>query len=587
MKKLNSSSLLIIFIFLQINVHSAIRYVKAGNPTPIPPYTSWATASDSIQKCINVCVPGDTIYLSEGVFEEQVFMIPGLAIIGSGMLTTIIDCSEVAPWQGATRVVYMQDSCKISDLTLKIRRYIPEIVGGISARDLIKININNIYFDATRYGVSASDAKVYNCIFYWSGTTMTSASIEQPYQINFYNNYLIGVGDYAYLSGNTNGQPCKVDLHNNVISLKRYAQIMDNGWSSLFTTYFRNNIVLGYENQEHIVRPLGTISKNTEITNNLFYINHEYGFNIYGNCKMHNNIFYKIPKLFREAGDGLSFRYNALWQSDIRGWYDSTNIIAYPMVYKMTGIPEQVDGRLQKYSPLIDAGNPGILDPDSSRSDIGPAGGVYGMIYEYADLPPVVPENVTLKANDTLRTLEIKWNPNYEVDFRSYYLYKDTVDNFIADSTKLLLETADTCAILPVPFNGFGQAFYRLRSVDSQGNLSEAGKTVGYVVTGVDGNEPGSNENKLYDIYPNPTAGKIVIPYRIKEESKVRIVIFDIKGEVIEKTEVEKPGGYYEYEYAIREKEKASGIYIVLLEIHNPEKGILIYSEVKKAVLLK
>ncbi|QOJ28982.1 MAG: hypothetical protein HRU80_08855 [Ignavibacteriales bacterium] len=38
-----------------------------------------------------------------------------------------------------------------------------------------------------------------------------------------------------------------------------------------------------------------------------------------------------------------------------------------------------------KVFPLIDAGDPAILDLDGTRSDIGPYGGPYGMVYEYED----------------------------------------------------------------------------------------------------------------------------------------------------------------------------------------------------------
>ena len=65
-------------------LNATIRYVsKTGNSTP--PYTTWETAADSIQKCINICVFGDTIYVANGVYQEQVVMIPGLALIGAGM----------------------------------------------------------------------------------------------------------------------------------------------------------------------------------------------------------------------------------------------------------------------------------------------------------------------------------------------------------------------------------------------------------------------------------------------------------------------------------------------------------------------
>jgi hypothetical protein len=71
-------------LFLTGTISKAtVRYVsKTGSSTP--PYTSWATAADSIQKCINICVFGDTIYVANGVYEEQVVMIPGLSLIGAG-----------------------------------------------------------------------------------------------------------------------------------------------------------------------------------------------------------------------------------------------------------------------------------------------------------------------------------------------------------------------------------------------------------------------------------------------------------------------------------------------------------------------
>ncbi|OQY70610.1 MAG: hypothetical protein B6D44_15405, partial [Ignavibacteriales bacterium UTCHB2] len=67
-----------------------VRYVSTtGSSTP--PYTSWETAADSIQKCINICSFGDTVYVANGVYKEQVVMIPGLSLIGGGMDSCLIN----------------------------------------------------------------------------------------------------------------------------------------------------------------------------------------------------------------------------------------------------------------------------------------------------------------------------------------------------------------------------------------------------------------------------------------------------------------------------------------------------------------
>src|SRR3972149_11870443 len=100
MSKCNNKSyqtlflLLTLLIFLltaySLPLNATIRYVsKTG--LSIPPYITWETAADSIQKCINISVFGDTIYVANGVYEEQVVMIPGLSLIGAGTDSCIVD----------------------------------------------------------------------------------------------------------------------------------------------------------------------------------------------------------------------------------------------------------------------------------------------------------------------------------------------------------------------------------------------------------------------------------------------------------------------------------------------------------------
>ncbi len=74
-------------------LYATIRYVsKTGSSTP--PYTNWATAADSIQKCINICEDGDTIYVANGVYYESLVVNKILTLIGSSMDSTIVDGSN-------------------------------------------------------------------------------------------------------------------------------------------------------------------------------------------------------------------------------------------------------------------------------------------------------------------------------------------------------------------------------------------------------------------------------------------------------------------------------------------------------------
>ncbi|MBK6682169.1 MAG: hypothetical protein IPG53_20325 [Ignavibacteriales bacterium] len=86
----------LLILFLNVPGYSTIRYVKAGNPTPVAPYTTWATASDSIQKVVDICLSGDTILLGIGVYTELVVSDSvgrHLTILGIDVDSCIIDIS--------------------------------------------------------------------------------------------------------------------------------------------------------------------------------------------------------------------------------------------------------------------------------------------------------------------------------------------------------------------------------------------------------------------------------------------------------------------------------------------------------------
>src|SRR3972149_5324967 len=104
--------LLFTFIFTLLSFpfsEATIRYVShEGSNTP--PYTSWETAADSIMSAINISEFGDTIYVANGVYEEQIIMIPGLTLIGAGMDSTIIDTRQLVQPTDFF-VVVIKDAC--------------------------------------------------------------------------------------------------------------------------------------------------------------------------------------------------------------------------------------------------------------------------------------------------------------------------------------------------------------------------------------------------------------------------------------------------------------------------------------------
>jgi len=103
--------LLSLLIFNCSFLIATVRFVShTGNSTP--PFITWETAADSIQKCINICVFGDTIYVANGIYKEQVVMISGLSLIGAGTDSCVIDTRQLLTLQNY-KTIDMKNSCLV------------------------------------------------------------------------------------------------------------------------------------------------------------------------------------------------------------------------------------------------------------------------------------------------------------------------------------------------------------------------------------------------------------------------------------------------------------------------------------------
>ena len=301
-------------------------------------------------------------------------------------------------------------------------------------------------------------------------------------------------------------------------------------------------------------------------------------------------------------------KYNCLWDnsSNYSGFTntDTTNIYRLPMVVNDDSTQGELDFHLQMFSPLIDRGDPNILDKDSSRSDIGLYGGPFGESYNYPDLPPRVPVNLTAYHTFDSSAILIKWNKNRESDLNHYNLYRDTTENFTADSTTFVISVTDTFYLHIIPV-GITNLYFKLTAVDNQGNESEPSDELHVFLTGIVNNGKFTiNNYKLFQNYPNPFNPSTKIGYRLKERGYVKLYVYDIKGELVETLVNQyQESGYYEVEFrggksenghqrlevgSLRSKVNslASGVYIYQIMVKN-EKDIPVFSDIKKMVLLK
>jgi hypothetical protein len=579
------------FLFAFSFTHATIRYVsKTG--LSIPPYTSWETAADSIQECINISVFGDTIYVANGVYKERVNMIPGLTLLGSGMDSCLIDSREFNYVNGFYTIEVV-DSCFLSDFRILVQDI--DHGSGIVMKD---------------------GARVENCWIQeaYEGIAILAGTQFKP---SAYKNIMLQVKN-----GITNVFAHSI-IEENIIYAEEKGLVSQINSSPIYI----NNLIIF----ENVIGQMGFADYGgviSTLNNNLCYGRGAYGFSTYGNDTIKNNIVIgaggnwgvgiigagfisenthienALTGLYYDVGGGSQpiFRYNNMWnnQTDFQNFTpDTTNIFSDPMFIN----PDSMNFHLQKYSPLIDAGDPNIMDVDSSRSDIGLYGGPYGESYIYLDLPPRPPINFTAQVDSSIITLS--WNRNTEADFSHYNLYRDTIKNFTIDSTKLVASITDTFYLHFIPTN-VESLYFKLTAVDNQGNESSPSEEISVLLVSVKGEWQTVNNYILYQNYPNPFNPSTKIGYRLKERGYVKLYIYSITGELVSVlVNQTQEAGYYEVEFNVGQDSSpvlASGIYIYQIMVRSidsglsenergPSKpgpnGIPVFTDIKKMVYVK
>jgi hypothetical protein len=611
-KKYYQALLLLLLIAYSLQLNATVRYVsKTGNSTP--PYLTWETAADSIQKCITVCVFGDTIYVANGVYQEQVVMIPGLSLIGAGMDSCFIDTRQLVTSQNY-RCVETADSSLFTGFNILVYNNSNWGIGiAIDGKSLVTLN----KISRGNFGVlNGSSAVIYNNIFdnVSQGTRLfnsnaivrnnsiyidpnSQSTVRAGIYIEaFYNNYQ-PIVDSNYIEsvhyGIYKSFGARPIIKNNVVLLPQ-----DGEWaiflSTSDSTYIYNNLILNDAGSSGIgnygVQYLQVV--NNYITGNSTSIGMEitsYNY-VKNNIVTNNNI-----GVDKSGSLNLIFQYNNVWNNSInyQGLTpDTTNLSVDPMIVNDDSTQGELDFHLQAYSPLIDAGDSTILDRDGSRSDIGLYGGPYGESYTYQDLAPKPPRG--LFANVDTSFIELTWQKNTEADFNHYNLYKDTTSNFTIDSTKLVTSLTDTFYFHIIP-QGVERLYFKLTGVDNQENESNPSEEVAVILVSVKNEWKPVNNYVLYQNYPNPFNPTTTIGYKLKERAYVKLYVYDVKGELIEVLVNQyQEAGYYEVEFngdgkadLIKVKNPfVSGVYLCQIIVQS-EKGIPVYSDMIKMVLLK
>ena len=605
------------------NVHGTIRYVKAGNPTPQPPYTSWATASDSIQKCVNVCQRGDTIYVGSGVYREYLRNIPPfLTIVGEEMESTVINCSGLKSTNSFRKsAVELADSLTVLNLTL--------IGNSTEINDsLIKIAFEDNPLSGIASGILVRYCKLINFL---SGVSLARGVIGNTIMRDVHTFLLTSIDanniDSIKLCDNVLVHPL-YSMENFIINYLKYPNILitnnifikpfqsSSFYSQLYSNIFSINPIVEFSNNLFYTRSYnndintfvpanGTMS----FFNNVFCISEgparEYRKDFMvssGNVTFTNNVVYGFDKGIWNSSPNLKVNNNCFWNvpTPISGTQpplvNSGNLYVNPMFVKDYGDFPDIDFHLQMYSPLIDAGDSTILDRDGTRSDIGFYGGPYGESYTYQDYAPRVPARVKLRSTGTQGIYELSWRPNTESDLNRYEVYADSTRGFTPDTTKMIWNGTDTLFnfVHKKPYNK--PVFFKVKAVDNQNLKSDASEETGIVPVSVDEGDIISEDYHLYQNYPNPFNPSTTIEYKLKTRSRVRLDIYNSSGELV-KTMInkEQEGGYYSLTVNAEDLAApgsksggvASGVYIYRINVVESERDIPVYIQSRKMLFVK
>jgi len=531
------------------------------------PYDTWATAADTVARAVEAAAEWDTILIAAGHYvSDTIMMKRGQMLKGAGIDSTILDTLPPS----VQYAIYAADSCIVSDFTMRDltgflsraaqvsaasrRQLIPN--GGIRVIGDKALLVTRVRFDSLNSGVGASftnqsqtgrrviiDECEFNrfsqaiqglfalleiraCTFRWDRTANLGVIQADHSELTVENCKFWGYDPLTDVDGTDAINTFKTDpivIRNNLFysAMRGFAlflNVQDGLTDSMTLGIVENNTFVRNLNQMGADRP-GFVFRNN--------------ISVWDRSGTATGPFY--------AGNVVG-EYNITWDNspwdsgviqpqdtipnDIPGNHDNRNTL--PM------FEDTLAFLLQAFSPAIDAGDPSILDPDGSRSDIGYTGGPGGFSYPYLDLAPAVPGGLEGTASDS--QIVLAWRGNHEADFGHYELFRDSLPISVADSALLLATmSADSDHVDGGVVSGKAY-YYRLRAVDKQGNASGLSNEVQFITAGIgEDRDPILPEAFTFrQNFPNPFNASTRLILTVHSPGYLRIAVYNVAGRTVE-----------------------------------------------------
>jgi hypothetical protein len=572
--------LLLFVLAIPISIALADYHYASHEGSNEYPYTSWATAADSIIKAVEAADAGDTVYVGSGTYYENVLVLDSIAVIGVGW-----DSSVVIQGDSDIFVFAISEDCLLEGLHIRDGR-----VGAYFGpmQDYRGVTIRNCKFtnneDAVYGGLS--DATIIDNLFQDNETGINLFDAQTTPLIQ--NNIILNS-----TSDNIHGFWIGADIRNNVIAYSGGRGV--DIWHP-YRFNVSNNLFYANTNPQTSHYQLALYDyqyppiEGGSVTNNTFIpcgpLTRGMGIGEADSVVIINNILFKPYKPLSIEGHYLYFGYNDIYNNTYPSTIEVDDSVIEHNIDENPMLTSYDDGvRLQRYSPCIDAGHPDILDVDSTRSDIGYTGGPEGISYEYQDLAPERPDTLLITVSGD--SVYLDWPPNDEADINSYNLYKDTQPDFPLITPYANIAHPES-TFVDTEIDPDSTYYYKLTAVDINFHESDPSNEVSTRPTSIDDGPSYTVPSgiELLQNFPNPFNNATFIIYRINSPhpEHVNLSIYNVLGQKV-KTVIDevKPSGAYDFLWEAKDDDNrrvSSGTYFLILQKGGEVKRI-------KMVLLK
>jgi FlgD Ig-like domain len=159
--------------------------------------------------------------------------------------------------------------------------------------------------------------------------------------------------------------------------------------------------------------------------------------------------------------------------------------------------------------------------------------------YSVDNLFPSIPTGLLAIQNES--GIQLTWTSNSAPDLKYYTVYK-SIEGSSFEKSGITIDTS----FIDTEINS-DHYYYAISATDFSGNETEYSNPAYIVISDIEDKKSVPQYFYLENNYPNPFNPNTIIPYGLKDQSNVSIIIFDVLGTKIKEFQIEnQKAGHYQ-----------------------------------------